>query len=112
LIGSGVLLLSAFFIAQKPEASTEAASKSYGRYPGETEQTYLARVEAIEKDHYYNSMLAIATALCSTLFFSARDVILRYYKVNKHYPAFELSLDSLTLYSFACCLYALYLFGF
>lgn len=57
-------------------------------------------------------MIAIGLALCSTLFFSARDVILRYYKVNKSYPAFELSLDSLTLYSFGCCLYALYLFGF
>ena len=56
-------------------------------------------------------MIAIGTALCSTLFFSARDVILRYYKVNKQYPAFELSLDSLTLYSFACCLYAIYRFG-
>ena len=69
-------------------------------------------MEAIERDHYFNSMVAISTALCCTLFFSARDVILRYYKVNKHYPAFELSLDSLTLYSFACCMYALYLFGF
>jgi len=56
-------------------------------------------------------MIAILTALCSTLFFSARDLILRYYKVHKRYPAFELSLDSLTLYSFACCLYAVYLFG-
>lgn len=57
-------------------------------------------------------MLAICTALCCTLFFSARDVILRYFKVNKGYPAFELSLDSLTLYSFGCTLYAIYIFGF
>jgi drug/metabolite transporter (DMT)-like permease len=57
-------------------------------------------------------MLAITTALCCTLFFSARDVILRYYKVNKKYPAFELSLDSLFLYSLGCTLFALYMFGF
>jgi hypothetical protein len=57
-------------------------------------------------------IVAIGAALCSTLFFSARDVILRYYRLAKKYPAFELSLDSLTLYSFGCCLYALYLFGF
>jgi hypothetical protein len=36
---------------------------------------------------------------------------LRYYKVNKNYPAAELSLDSLTLYSFCCSIYAMYLFG-
>jgi len=57
-------------------------------------------------------MMAIGLALACTLFFSARDVILRYFKVNKHYPAFELSLDSLTIYSFGCTLYALYLFNF
>ena len=55
-------------------------------------------------------MCAICTAFISTLFFSARDVILRYYKVYKKYPAFELSLDSLTLYSFFCTLFAVYLF--
>lgn len=32
--------------------------------------------------------------------------------MTKKYPAFDLSLDSLMLYSFSCCLYALYLFGF
>ena len=60
---------------------------------------------------YKNSMLAILTALLCTLFFSARDVILRYYRINKNYPAFELSLDSLTLYSFFCSLFAVYKFG-
>lgn len=56
-------------------------------------------------------MCAIFTALVCTLFFSARDVILRYYRINKHYPAFELSLDSLTLYSFGCSVFAVYKFG-
>ena len=55
-------------------------------------------------------MYAIFCALICTLFFSARDVILRYYRINKHYPAFELSLDSLTLYSFFCTLYGFYTF--
>lgn len=70
----------------------------------------MERVERTEANHYYNSSMAILTALCCTLFFSARDVILRYFKVNKNYPAFELSLDSLTIYSFGCSLVAVYLF--
>lgn len=55
-------------------------------------------------------MCAIMSGLLCTIFFSARDVILRYYKVYKKYPAFELSLDSLTLYSFGCSLFGLYMF--
>ena len=82
----------------------------YGRYPYETDKDFFVRVQQTEKDHYYNAMLAIGLALTSTLFFSARDVILRYYKVKKGYPAFELSLDSLTLYSFGCVLYSFYIF--
>ena len=57
-----------------------------------------------------NSMYAILSALISTLFFSARDVILRYYRNYKNYPAFELSLDSLTIYSFCCTTFAFYKF--
>lgn len=55
-------------------------------------------------------MLAIGTAFSCVLFFSARDVLLRYYKVAKKYPAFELSLDSLTLYSFFCSIFGFYHF--
>jgi drug/metabolite transporter (DMT)-like permease len=111
LIGSGVLLMSAIFIAQKP-ASSDKVLSHYGRYPNESDRDFFERVQKTEKDHYYNAMLAITFALCSTLFFSARDVILRFYKVNKQYPAFELSLDSLTIYSFGCVLYSIYIFGF
>jgi hypothetical protein len=57
-------------------------------------------------------MLAISTALCAVLFFSARDVILRYYKVYKNYSAFELSLDALTIYSFGVTCVGFYLFYF
>lgn len=60
------------------------------------------------KDHY--GTIAIITAFASIICFSFRDFLLRYYKVTKDYPAFELSLDSLTLYSFGCCCYAFYYF--
>lgn len=58
-----------------------------------------------------NSMMAIITAFTCILFFSFRDFLLRYYKVYKDYPAFELSLDSLTLYSFVCVIYSFIHFG-
>jgi len=83
LVGTVVLLLSAVFIAQKPKMEEKSGIMSYGRYPNEAEDVYQARIDRIERDHYYNSMIAIGTALCCTLFFSARDVILRYYKVTK-----------------------------
>lgn len=57
-------------------------------------------------------MLAISTALLANVFFSARDVILRYYKVFKNYSAFELSLDALFLYSFCVTSVGFYLFYF
>lgn len=77
----------------------------------ESDSAYMERIEKMETDHYFNAMWAIITALACTIFFSARDVILRYYKVYKKYPAFELSLDSLTLYSFFCTLFGVYMFG-
>lgn len=82
----------------------------YPRHPNETDSNYYDRIEKIEEDHNFNATCAILSALCCTLFFSARDLILRYYKVYYKYPAFELSLDSLTLYSFFCTLFSVYYF--
>lgn len=103
--------MSAVFIAQKP-GTADDITKNYGRYPNETDFMYLDRIQRTEADHYYNASLAITTALSCTVFFSARDVIMRYYKDKKKYPAFELALDSLTLYSFSCTVFAIYIFNF
>ena len=62
------------------------------------------------KDHY--AFLAISTAFISIIFFSSRDVILRYYRIYKNYSAFEMSLDALTLYAFVVTLTSIYLFTF
>lgn len=106
LFGVSILLISAYFISVKPAQSTT----TYPHFPKETEEHYNIRILEIEENKNYNSMCAIFSALICTLFFSARDVILRYYRINKHYPAFELSLDSLTIYSFGCVLFAIYTF--
>lgn len=107
ILGVVVLLLSAYFISVKPSKSTHV----YPHLPGESDYEYNARVEKLEADKNFNAMCAIFSAVIATLFFSARDVILRYYRIYKKYPAFELSLDSLTLYSFGCVLFAIYVFG-
>ncbi|CDW86818.1 UNKNOWN [Stylonychia lemnae] len=106
ILGVSVLLLSAYFISLKSENDQFI----YPYLSGETNQQYFLRVEKLNSEKNYNAMCAIFTALVCTLFFSARDVILRYYRINKNYPAFELSLDSLTLYSFGCSIYAVYYF--
>lgn len=57
-------------------------------------------------------MLAITTAFSAIIFFSARDVLLRYYKVYKNYSAFEMSLDALFLYSIVVTFAGVYCFTF
>jgi len=58
----------------------------------------------------YYAMRAITTAFISIIFFSSRDVILRYYRIYKGYSAFEMSLDALTLYAFGVTCASVYLF--
>jgi hypothetical protein len=67
--------------------------------------------EIKRKEKVINSTMALIMASISIIFFSFRDFLLRYYKVYKNYPAFELSLDSLTLYSFCCVIFSIYHFG-
>ena len=66
----------------------------------------------IEAEKSYNAMKAMTTACCCLIFFSARDVLMRYYKVYKNYSTFELSLDALTLYSFSCTVAGIYIWNF
>ena len=66
--------------------------------------------EKMQRRKDYNEFIAICCAVVAIIFFSGRDFLLRYYRLYKEYPAFEFALDSLTLYSLGCVIYAIHLF--
>lgn len=111
LFGSLILLISAYFISMKPPKQSDY-TMMFPKFDGETDAAFDFRMDEMEDMKNSNAFYAIMTAFTCTLFFSARDFLLRYYKVEKKYPAFELSLDSLTLYSFGCTVYAVFRFGY
>jgi hypothetical protein len=101
--GTLILILSVYLISQgKVSITTSEEDLRMGA----------TEIEIKRKEKVMNSMMALIMAFISIIFFTFRDYLLRYYKVYKNYPASELSLDSLTLYSFCCVVFSVVYFGF
>jgi hypothetical protein len=103
-LGTFVLLFSVYLISQGKVSVDDLLTE-------DSSSKEISAQEKKNREKMVNSMMAIITAFTCILFFSFRDFLLRYYKVYKDYPAFELSLDSLTLYSFCCVIFSFIHFG-